>query len=76
MPILEKIVPFPVTTAVLKGREHYISIRKFIQLLKERNNNYDAILTKAKLLIWLTETETGDSDEINLPSGGKLFGNS
>lgn len=73
VPILEKIVPFPVTAAVLKGREHYISIRKFIQLLKERNNNYDAILTKAKLLIWLTETETGDSDEINLPSGGKLF---
>ncbi|TYR79935.1 ATP-dependent DNA helicase DinG [Priestia megaterium] len=70
---LKSLVPFPVQAAILKGREHYINVRKFIQFLKERHNNYDAILTKAKLLIWLTETETGDIDEINLPSGGRLF---
>ncbi|MGP2420488.1 hypothetical protein, partial [Listeria monocytogenes] len=28
-----------------------------------------------KLLVWLTETTTGDLDEVNLSSGGELFWN-
>ncbi|MBM7703329.1 ATP-dependent DNA helicase DinG [Metabacillus iocasae] len=71
--LASKLLSFPLSAVVLKGREHYISVRKFLHLLKERENNYDAILTKAKILVWLTETTTGDIDEINLPSGGKLF---
>ncbi|MDP2613984.1 hypothetical protein Q8W27_17090, partial [Oceanobacter sp. 2_MG-2023] len=34
---------------------------------------YDIALTKAMLLIWLTETDTGDIDEIQLPSSGYFF---
>ncbi|WP_110112366.1 ATP-dependent DNA helicase DinG [Bacillus sp. CGMCC 1.16541] len=71
--LASQVLSFPLSAVILKGREHYISIRKFLHLLKERENNYDAILTKAKILVWLTETLTGDIDEINLPSGGKLF---
>ncbi|HWO95500.1 MAG TPA: ATP-dependent DNA helicase DinG [Bacillus sp. (in: firmicutes)] len=71
--ILHKLIPFSFQTAILKGRHHYLNLRKFINWLKERETNYDAILSKAKILVWLTETDTGDIDEINLPSGGKLF---
>src|SRR5699024_6682394 len=36
-------------------------------------DNYDVTLTKAITLVWLTETETGDIDEIQLPSSGYFF---
>src|SRR5699024_8253025 len=35
--------------------------------------NYDITLTKAMLLVWITETDTGDMDELNLPSSGYIF---
>lgn len=73
IPILRNLIPFSFQAAILKGRHHYLNLRKFINWLKERETNYDAILSKAKILVWLTETDTGDIDEINLPSGGKLF---
>ncbi|KAA6482508.1 ATP-dependent DNA helicase DinG [Bacillus swezeyi] len=73
IPLMEKIFPFPVKAAVLKGRSHYLCIRKFEHILHEDDDNYDAVLAKAQILVWLTDTETGDLSEINLPSGGKLL---
>lgn len=63
--------PFSVTAAILKGQSHYLCLYKFEQVLHEEDDNYDAVLTKAQLLVWLTETNTGDVAELNLPSGGK-----
>lgn len=57
----------------LKGQSHYLCLYKFEQVLHEEDDNYDAVLTKAQLLVWLTETNTGDVAELNLPSGGKLL---
>ncbi|WP_191560988.1 ATP-dependent DNA helicase DinG [Metabacillus idriensis] len=72
-PMLRKAIDHPFHMAVLKGQSHYLCLRKFEKYLHEDDFNYDNILTKAQLLIWLTETETGDFDELNLPSGGKLL---
>jgi ATP-dependent DNA helicase DinG len=72
-PMLRKAIDLPFHMAVLKGKSHYLCLRKFEKYLHEDDYNYDNILTKAQLLIWLTETETGDFDELNLPSGGKLL---
>lgn len=72
---LQQICPFPVTAAVLKGRNHYIDLYKFSQSLKATSDNYDFTLAKMQILTWLLETETGDVDEINLSSGGELFWN-
>lgn len=72
-PIVSKLFPFDIEAVILKGRSHYISLSRFEQQLKQMDNNYDSNLTKAKILVWLTETETGDVDEINLPSGGQLL---
>jgi ATP-dependent DNA helicase DinG len=72
IPVLQKIVSFPFSVAVLKGKRNYLSLPKFVHFLHEQDKNYDEALTKCQLLVWLTETNTGDVDELNLPSGGKL----
>lgn len=75
MPLLTKILPFEVKSVLLKGRNHYISLEKFALSLLEENDNYDTTLTKMQILVWLTETNTGDRDELNLSSGGNIFWN-
>ncbi|MEH7108572.1 ATP-dependent DNA helicase DinG [Bacillus sp. JJ1764] len=76
IPLLNKILPFEITAVLRKGRSHYIDLKKFKKtLLDEESDNYDSTLTKMQILVWLTETETGDKDELNLSSGGSLFWN-
>lgn len=73
IPILKQLLPISFSVSVLKGQSHYLCLQKFEQSLKELDDNYDFILTKAQILIWLTETVNGDLDELNLPSGGKTI---
>ncbi|KGX85530.1 ATP-dependent DNA helicase DinG [Pontibacillus marinus] len=74
VPLLHKILPFSFTSALFKGKQHYISLKKFeFELYHGTSDNYDITLTKAMLLVWLTETATGDIDEIQLPSSGNIF---
>ncbi|MFE8695690.1 ATP-dependent DNA helicase DinG [Cytobacillus sp. FJAT-53684] len=75
IPKLRQMLPFSLKAVLLKGRSHYLSMAKFEQTLKDYEDNYDTILTKMQILVWLTETETGDIDELNLSSGGMLFWN-
>ncbi|MBB6449065.1 ATP-dependent DNA helicase DinG [Geomicrobium halophilum] len=70
VPLLEKALGIPVKAAVLKGRSHYLCLQKFQHFLERISSSYDEQLTAAQLLVWLTETETGDIEELNLPSGG------
>ena len=73
--LLEKISPTPFRTVLLKGKNHYINLFKFEQSLREDESQYDVVLTKMQILVWLTRTGTGDMDELNLTSGGQLFWN-
>lgn len=74
MVILKEAVSYPFRSAVLKGRSHYLCLRKFEQRLDEPlEQNYDTLLSKGQILIWLTETVDGDVEQLNLPSGGKVF---
>ncbi|MET3696087.1 ATP-dependent DNA helicase DinG [Bacillus oleivorans] len=59
--------------STLKGRHHYLSLRKFSQVMKEDDPNYDHVLTKMQILIWLLETDKGDVDELNLSSASEDF---
>ena len=70
---LKAILPFSIQTAVLKGRSHYLDLFQFENSLQDESNNYDEALTKMQILVWLTETTTGDRDELNLSSGGELY---
>lgn len=74
LPLIKKLVSFSFNVALLKGKHHYLSLERFVrQLALEQNDNYDITLTKAMLLVWLTETDTGDIDEIQLPASGYQF---
>lgn len=74
IPLLRDVFPVPFQATVMKGRQHYISIERFAQELEYMDHdNYDITLTKAILLVWLTETDTGDIDEIQLPSSGYIY---
>lgn len=75
VPRLNHLLPFDVRVEVLKGKNQYISLKRFSEwIVKTDNDHYDFTLTKAIVLIWLTKTVTGDIDEIQLPkSGYQLF---
>lgn len=72
--LVRKLIPFHFNAVILKGKSHYISLERFSQELQStENDNYDIALTKAKILVWLTETNTGDINEIQLPSSGYFY---
>ncbi len=73
VPKLKRILHFPFSVVLLKGRSNYLSLAKFERAIREKEDNYETALTKMQILVWLTETETGDKDELNLTSGGELF---
>lgn len=73
IPLLKKMLPFEIKAVLLKGKNHYLSLARFEQSLNEEDNNYDTLLTKMQILIWLLETENGDYDELHLSSGGMRF---
>ncbi|GIO22646.1 ATP-dependent DNA helicase DinG [Oceanobacillus sp. J11TS1] len=74
IPLIKKIIDTPFKVALMKGKNHYLNLEKFLyELDYGSKDNYDFVLTKAILLVWITETETGDIDEIQLPAGGYIF---
>lgn len=74
IPLLKKVLPFPFKSALVKGKNHYICLQKFSDQLQQfEEDNYELILAKGQLLIWLVETETGDVEELNLTGGGQQF---
>jgi ATP-dependent DNA helicase DinG len=75
IPLLNKMLPFKIKTVLIKGRNNYISLERLLQTLSDENDNYDTTLSKMQVLVWLTETETGDKDELNLSSGGHIYWN-
>lgn len=70
LPRLASIVDPPPATAILKGRSHYISLRRWMRFLAQPDGSspteLDAIRFKLKVLVWLTETESGDRAELHL----------
>jgi ATP-dependent DNA helicase DinG len=76
LPVLQQILPFPVRSALLKGRSHYLCLQKFDNLLhNDPAVSYDRSLSKAQILVWLTSTMTGDVEELSLAAGNTRFWN-
>ena len=75
IPKLKEILPFSFQAVLLKGRSNYLSLAKFERALREKEDHYESALTKMQIIVWLTETETGDKDELHLSSGGQLVWN-
>jgi DNA polymerase III epsilon subunit family exonuclease len=71
LPALQANLPRPLGWAMLKGRSHYISLRRFQRHLRRddigpRGPDLEVIRFKLKLLRWLDLTSTGDRAELHL----------
>ncbi|RCW64938.1 ATP-dependent DNA helicase DinG [Saliterribacillus persicus] len=65
---LHHLLPSAFSAVLVKGKNHYISLAKVEKFIKDQTIvNYHDNLFKGILLIWLTETDTGDLDEIQIP---------
>ncbi|WP_270276049.1 helicase C-terminal domain-containing protein [Weissella confusa] len=63
---LKDILPFEVRGASLKGRTHYLNLQSFKRALRVDEGSTSLQFIKAQILVWLTETLSGDFDELNL----------
>lgn len=70
---LESIVQAPIQVALLKGANHYIDLVRFEELMRADDESYDDTFAILQILVWLTCTQTGDVEELNVSSGGQLF---
>lgn len=75
VPLLHDIFPLPFRAAVLKGRSHYLCLRKFEQKLYNRDFVYekDDRISAAQMVVWLSETTRGDDEELFFANRGVEF---
>lgn len=65
---LNKVLPFKMNSVIIKGNAHYIDIDRFVHSLSVIEDSKLVQLLKAKILVWLLSTQSGDLDELNLNS--------
>ena len=70
---LSNMVNHPVQVAVLKGISNYIDVDRFSQFLYTLDESYDETFAILQVVVWLTQTTTGDLSELNVSGGGQLF---
>ncbi|GEK90616.1 helicase C-terminal domain-containing protein [Alkalibacterium kapii] len=66
LPQLLDRLPFDKTIALMKSPSHYLSLSAFYTKLKNIDINDTEAFFCMKLLVWLTETDEGDLEEIGL----------
>ncbi|HSP65933.1 MAG TPA: helicase C-terminal domain-containing protein [Candidatus Deferrimicrobium sp.] len=71
LPMVETLLGGPVPAALLKGRNHQLSLRRWRRFLATPDTgphgpDIDRVRFKLKLLAWLAETATGDRAELHL----------
>jgi Rad3-related DNA helicase/DNA polymerase III epsilon subunit-like protein len=71
LPVVSALTGSRVESAVLKGRQHYLSLRRWERFLAGPDHGaqgpeLEVLRFKLKLLCWLAQTETGDRGELRL----------
>ncbi len=71
IPALEALLPpdGDFIACQLKGRRNYLCLRRFQALRASPNLSDDEARIASRILIWLTQTETGDRSELRLSLG-------
>ncbi|MBP1994770.1 ATP-dependent DNA helicase DinG [Paenibacillus eucommiae] len=75
IPLLSEIFPVGFRAAVLKGRSHYLCLRKFenkVNMGDYEPGKEDAI-TAGQMVVWLSETKHGDEEELHFGNKGPQF---
>jgi ATP-dependent DNA helicase DinG len=75
IPLLQELFPFPFKASVLKGRSHYLCLRKFENKLNSSDYEHpkEDPITAAQMVVWLGETGHGDEEELHFANKGKDF---
>lgn len=75
IPLLTQVVPFPFKAAIFKGRGHYLCLRKFEHKINKKDfvSPREDALIAAQMIVWLTQSESGDDEELNLSGRGGDF---
>ncbi|PTE67836.1 ATP-dependent helicase [Staphylococcus devriesei] len=73
IPSLNQALNFKINATLIKSKNEYISLGLISQILKDETSNYEVNILKMQLLIWITETTTGDIQDLNLKGGQKMY---
>ena len=73
IPMLKRALNYKINATLIKSKRDYISLGLISQILKDESNNYEVNILKMQLLIWVTTTNTGDIQELNLKGGQKMY---
>ncbi|MEK8127358.1 ATP-dependent DNA helicase DinG [Paenibacillus filicis] len=75
IPLLHDLFPVGFMASVLKGRRHYLCLRKFEHKLNTQDfeSGKEDRVTAGQMLVWLGETKHGDQEELFFPGKGKQF---
>ncbi|MGB9904826.1 MAG: exonuclease domain-containing protein, partial [Desulfotomaculales bacterium] len=69
IPALRRMLPWPFTVALVKGRQNYLCFRRWQEILAAGNWSPEEAAFWARILVWTSKTKTGDRAEIRL--GGR-----
>ncbi|MGF7030512.1 ATP-dependent DNA helicase DinG [Paenibacillus mucilaginosus] len=75
VPLLHELFPIGFEASVLKGRSHYLCLRKFEQKmnLMDFEHGKEDRITAGQMLVWLGETKHGDEEELHFAGRGRQF---
>ncbi|WP_240413840.1 ATP-dependent DNA helicase DinG [Paenibacillus periandrae] len=75
IPLLMDLFPVGFRAAVFKGRSHYLCLRKFETKMDQQDFEHgkEDRLTAGQMLVWLSETEHGDDEELHFSGKGTQF---
>lgn len=73
LPKLNAFLPAPLQGMVLKGKHHYIDLQRFKVTLDKPLRQKQYAIYQMRILVWLTQTETGDLGELNILQSNHLL---
>jgi ATP-dependent DNA helicase DinG len=75
VPLLQELWPESFSAAIVKGRGHYLCLRKFEHTIHggEFIPSNDMYIAAAQMIVWLNETMTGDDEELQFWQKGRDF---
>ncbi|GCF92916.1 DNA polymerase III subunit epsilon [Enterococcus florum] len=68
LPLLNRLLDQPLQAVIMKSSRHYIDLVRYQQTLQKRTEHKQYSFYQMAVLVWLTQTETGDFDELNMTS--------
>ncbi len=66
LPLIQAALDVPFRAAVLKGRANYLCPRRLAALRRRGPTSPEEMLLLARVLVWLTESQSGDRGELTL----------